>query len=82
MNVKLYITHLDSSVDKTELRKVFEQYGKVISSEIDLYSISKTSKQTGNVILETELDAINCINGLKNEILKGKPILISRTNPY
>lgn len=78
MSVKLYISHLDSSVNKTELKKLFEEYGKVNNAEIDLYSISKTSKLTGFVELETELDAINCIDGLRNRKLKEKPILISR----
>ena len=77
--MNIYVDNLSSGVEEKDLRKIFEQYGKVGFIRVPRY---KGGRPKGYAFVEMPLtiEALSAIEGLKGKPFKGRNLKIA--GPY
>jgi RNA recognition motif-containing protein len=76
-NVELYVGNLSYDVDERELRKTFEEYGKVASSRLIQNKFNGKSRGYGFVEMPERSQAMAAIRALNGNEIKGRRIVVN-----
>lgn len=77
MSTKLFVGSLPWSVNESQLQKVFEEHGTVISTKIIKDRQTGNSRGFGFVEMENSTNAENAIKTLNESELSGRNIVVS-----
>lgn len=72
----IFVAKIDFGFDGDQLRKLFEQYGKVIKATIATDRETGKSRGFGFVEMEDRAEALNAITALDNFSVNGRPIAV------
>ncbi len=76
-NVELYVGNLSYDVDEKEMRKAFENYGKVASARIIKNKFNGKSRGYGFVEMPDRAQAMAAIRALNGNEIKGRRIVVN-----
>lgn len=79
--MKLYVGNLSYEVAESELRKMFEEFGKVDSASIIMDKYSGQSKGFGFVEMDSQTDAQSAMEALNGKDVKGRTIIVNEARP-
>ena len=74
----MYISNLDTDVNETELREVFEKFGPIKDVRIVRQPVTKESRGFGFVTFEKVEDAGEALGAMDKFDLRGKELRIER----
>jgi nucleolin len=80
-NAKLFIRNVANAVTETDLQKLFQQVGTVISVKIPVDRETGLQKGFAFIEMATAEEAEQCLNQLNNQFLGGKEIIIDYQDP-
>lgn len=80
MNKKLYVGNLLFEVNENDLKDLFSQAGKVVSSTVIRFHDGK-SKGFGFVEMENEEEAKKAIEVLNGQDFKGRKLVVAEARP-
>jgi RNA recognition motif-containing protein len=78
--MNLYVSNLSSSVNDDDLKKLFAEFGNVVSAKIVLDRATGRSRGFGFVEMTSD-NAAKAINGLNGKMKDGKSISVSEARP-
>jgi cold-inducible RNA-binding protein len=81
MATKLYVGKLSYSTTQDELQKLFEEHGKVLSTQIIMDRDSNQSKGFGFVEMEEDSAAQAAIKALDGQEVGGRTIIVNIARP-
>jgi len=76
-NVELYVGNLSYDLDEKEMRRAFEEYGKVASARIIKNKFSGKSRGYGFVEMPDRSQAMAAIRALNGNDMKGRRIVVN-----
>ncbi len=76
----LYVSNLSSSVNDSELKSLFAEYGPIISAKIIVDKTTGRSRGFGFVTMTKE-NAVKAMNGLNGKYKDGKSMSITEAKP-
>ena len=79
--MNIYAGNLPYQVTEEDLRKAFEEFGRVESAKIITDMYSGRSKGFGFVEMPDEGEANSAIEGLNGKDLKGRTLNVSKARP-
>jgi len=79
--MNIYVGNLSREVTEEELKKAFEEFGKVASVTIIKDRFSNESRGFGFVEMPTDDEANAAISGLNGKQFKGRSINVNKANP-
>ena len=79
--MNIFIARLDYSVEESELREIFEQYGEVESVKIIKDKFTGRSKGYGFVEMPNEQEALKAIEELNEAELNNRSIVVKKAYP-
>ncbi len=79
--MNIYVGNLDFKVNEDDLKRVFEEYGNVISAKIISDKFSGRSKGFGFVEMDDESAAKEAINDLNGSVLEKREIVVNEAKP-
>jgi cold-inducible RNA-binding protein len=81
MNNKLYVGNLAYAVRDNDLEQAFAEFGEVISAKVMMERDTGRSKGFGFVEMATEEQAQAAINGLNEQQLGGRNLMVNVARP-
>ena len=81
MGSKLYVGNLPYSVRDEDMNQAFGQFGSVVSAKVMMYRETGRSKGFGFVEMGSDADAQAAINGMHNQPLGGRNIVVNEARP-
>ncbi|WP_165024176.1 MULTISPECIES: RNA recognition motif domain-containing protein [unclassified Dysgonomonas] len=79
--MNIYIGNLSYEVKESDLHKIMEEYGKVISAKLIVDRDSNRSKGFGFIEMENNADGLKAIQELNGKDYLGRPIVIKEAIP-
>lgn len=79
--MNIYVGNLPYGINKDELKGAFEVYGEVSSARIVTDRESGRSKGFGFVEMTNDDDARSAIEGLNNQELSGRKVVVNEARP-
>lgn len=79
--MNIYVGNLDYEVSKSDLEKVFEEYGTVSSANIIMDKYSGRSKGFGFVTMENNDEANAAIKELNGASYENREIIVNEAKP-
>jgi RNA recognition motif-containing protein len=73
---KIFVANVPSSIEEEDLKKHFQQAGKVISVKLVVHPRSQESRGFAFIEMKTALEVKNAIKTLYGKPLKGTPLYI------
>ena len=80
--MNLYVDNLSPKVEEEELRRLFEEYGKVVSVEITRKSHIGKPSGYGIVEMPFSMEAMDAVEGLNGRKLRGKRLKVGEPFHY
>lgn len=77
MTNKMYVGNLNFSVNESDLRELFKEYGTVVDVKLITDKYTGKSKGFAFITMETKEEAQKAIEDLKEATLEGRPIKVS-----
>ncbi|MBP7647314.1 MAG: RNA-binding protein [Comamonas sp.] len=81
MNNKLYVGNLAYSVRDNDLEQAFSEFGNVVSAKVMMERDTGRSKGFGFVEMSSEAEAQAAINGLNEQQLGGRNLMVNVARP-
>jgi cold-inducible RNA-binding protein len=81
MATKLYVGRLSYSTTEEELRKIFEEHGKVLSAQVIIDRETNQSKGFAFVEMESDEEAQAAIKSLDGKEVGGRTIVVNVARP-
>lgn len=81
MSTKIFVGSLPWAVNNDELKKIFEQHGKVVSARVVTDRHSGKSRGFGFVEMENETEAGSAIQALNGFKMNGRAIVVNTAKP-
>lgn len=81
MAKKLYVGNLPYGTSDSELQRLFEEYGTVMSAQVIVDRDSGRSKGFGFVEMGNQEEAQSAIDGLNGQELNGRPLTVNEARP-
>lgn len=81
MNNKLYVGNLAYSVRDNDLEQAFSEFGQVVSAKVMMERDTGRSKGFGFVEMSSEAEAQAAINGLNEQQLGGRNLMVNVARP-
>ena len=81
MGSKLYVGNLPYSVRDEDMNQAFGQFGSVVSAKVMMDRETGRSKGFGFVEMGSDADAQAAINGMHNQPLGGRNIVVNEARP-
>lgn len=72
----IFVAKLDFAVTSEQLRKLFEQHGKVFKANVATDRETGKSRGFGFVEMPNREEALNAINSLDNFVVNGRPMTV------
>lgn len=79
--MNIFVAKLDFSIDSSDLREAFEQYGEVSSAKIITDRDTGRSKGYGFVEMPNDDEGSEAISQLNNSELSGREIVVKESEP-
>ena len=79
--MNIFVGKLSHETKIEDLRKIFGQYGKIVSVKVIMDKITRRSKGFGFVEMEDVWKAKNAIKSLNGSRLYGKTIVVKEARP-
>jgi RNA recognition motif-containing protein len=79
--MNIFVGSLPYSLDESELREMFEEYGEVSSAKIITDKFSGRSKGFGFVEMPDDEAAKKAIDGLNESEVDGRTIVVNKSEP-
>jgi cold-inducible RNA-binding protein len=79
--MNIYVGNLSSDVIEEELRKAFEEFGKVESAHVIKDKYSGQSRGFGFVEMTNKAEGQSAIDGLNGRELKGRTLSVNEARP-
>ena len=79
--MNIFVAKLDYSVQDSDLRALFEEYGEVSSAKVIMDRETGRSKGFGFVEMPNDDEAMNAINELNDSTLDGRQIVVKKARP-
>lgn len=79
--MNIFVAKLNYDTPETELRDAFEEFGSVDSVKIIMDKYTGRSKGFGFVEMPDDDEARNAINGLNDQELDGRTIVVKKAEP-
>ena len=79
--MNIFVGKLSHETKMEDLRKIFGQYGKIVSVKVIMDKITRRSKGFGFVEMEDVWKAKNAIKSLNGSRLYGKTIVVKEARP-
>jgi RNA recognition motif-containing protein len=79
--MNIFVGSLPFSMEETELKVLFEDYGEVASAKIISDKFSGRSKGFGFVDMPSDEDAQKAIDGLNDTEVGGRKIVVNKSEP-
>lgn len=80
-NKKLFVGSLPWAVDDAKLAEIFSQFGTVISATVLKDRETNRSRGFGFVEMSTEEEAQKAVEGLNNQDVDGRKIVVNVAKP-
>lgn len=81
MNNKLYVGNLAYAVRDNDLEQAFSEFGQVVSAKVMMERDTGRSKGFGFVEMASEAEAQAAINGLNEQQLGGRNLMVNVARP-
>jgi RNA recognition motif-containing protein len=81
MGKKLYVGNLPYSVGDSELQRLFEAHGSVVSAQVIMDRDTGRSKGFGFVEMGSDAEAQAAINGMNGQPLGGRSVVVNEARP-
>jgi len=81
MNNKLYVGNLAYAVRDNDLEQAFAEFGQVLSAKVMMERDSGRSKGFGFVEMSSDAEAQACIDGLHEQPLGGRNLMVNIARP-
>ena len=78
MSVKIYVDNLSEQVTESDLKKLFEQFGKVESAELFKHHFGDKSRLFAYLDMPDDNDAMTAMQALYGTKFKGQTIKINQ----
>lgn len=79
--MNIFVAKLNFRTESEELKAAFEQYGEVSSAKVIMDRETGKSKGFGFVEMPNDDEANNAINGLNEQELGGRVIVVKKAQP-
>jgi len=79
--MKLYVGNLSYEVSESDLKQMFEEFGKVESASIIMDKYSGQSKGFGFVEMDSQTDAQSAMEALNGKDVKGRTLIVNEARP-
>ncbi len=79
--MNIFVAKLNFQTESEELKAAFEQYGEVSSAKVIMDRETGRSKGFGFVEMPNEDEAYDAINGLNEQELAGRVIVVKKAKP-
>lgn len=79
--VNIYIGNLSYDINESELNKLFEEFGEIISVSIAKDKYNGKSRGFGFVKMTVKEEAMNAINSLNGKEIEGRKINVNESRP-
>lgn len=79
--MNLYVSNLGFSVQDSDLRKIFEEFGNVTSAKVIMDRETGRSRGFGFVEMSEKEAGDNAINSLNGAMVDGRPLKVSEARP-
>lgn len=79
--MKLYVGNLSYEVAESELKQMFEEFGKVDSASIITDKYSGQSKGFGFVEMDSQTEAQSAMEALNGKDVKGRTLIVNEARP-
>ncbi len=81
MGKKLYVGNLPYSVSDSDLQRMFEPHGSVVSAQVIMDRDTGRSKGFGFVEMGTDAEAQTAIQAMHGMELEGRPLTVNEARP-
>lgn len=79
--MKIYVGNLSYSVNDTNLREVFEEFGEVLSARVIIDKITGKARGFGFVEMADDADANRAIEALNGKQFSGRALVVNEARP-
>ena len=79
--MNIYVGNLSFDVNEEDLRKAFEEFGKIASVNLIKDKYSGQSRGFGFVEMSDKADAQSAVKGLNGKELKGRALSVNEARP-
>jgi len=79
--MNIFVGSLPFSIEETELKEMFEEYGEVASAKIITDKFSNRSKGFGFIDMPNDEEAQRAIDGLNGTEIGGRKIVVNKSEP-
>ena len=77
--MNIFVGKLSINTQSDDLRKIFQIYGVIISTQVVKDKLTGRSRGFGFVQMENEADALRAIRELNDSYLQGRKIIVQRS---
>ncbi|OGR18727.1 MAG: RNA-binding protein [Desulfobacterales bacterium GWB2_56_26] len=79
--MKLYVGNLSYEISESDLKQMFEEFGKVGSASIIMDKYSGQSKGFGFVEMDSQTEAQSAMEALNGKDVKGRTLIVNEARP-
>jgi RNA recognition motif-containing protein len=81
VSMKIYVGNLAYSVNDTNLRELFEEFGEVVSSRVIIDKITGKARGFGFVEMADDAEASRAIESLNGKQFTGRALVVNEARP-
>lgn len=79
--MKIYVGNLAYSVNDTNLRELFEEFGEVLSSRVIIDKVTGKARGFGFVEMADDADASRAVESLNGKQFSGRALVVNEARP-
>jgi len=81
MGKKLYVGNLAYTITDSDLQRIFEEHGTVVSAQVIMDRETGCSKGFGFVEMSSDAEAQTAIDSLNAKDIEGRPLTVNEARP-
>lgn len=79
--MKIYVGNLSYSVNDTNLRELFEEFGEVVSARVIIDKMTGKARGFGFVEIADDADAGRAVEALNGKQFSGRALVVNEARP-
>lgn len=79
--MKIYVGNLAYSVNDTNLRELFEEFGEVLSARVIIDKVTGKARGFGFVEVADDADASRAVEALNGKQFNGRALVVNEARP-
>ena len=79
--MKIYVGNLAYSVNDTNLRELFEEFGEVLSARVIIDKVTGIARGFGFVEVADDADASRAVEALNGKQFSGRALVVNEARP-